>query len=282
MVLVNSSSDEEETMETYRPIAHLDRLNRNHLKIKRSAIFIRAFREFYQRISKNIRRRTETAPPAVRHDIYLEDDEECENIYEHIPWEFTCNRNAEDTTNVFDGRITRLIERSPPQITWKHSWSINETKDALLNSPFSSIPTEIAFQIFEFLSIHDLGNVSLVCRHFKMIIDQDDIWRSKCNSKLRFDILLILILIRKIASNKLLSKSFKEIYMDWKYEEYLRNREFYENEVNGGYKSLFDLLQSVQSSSVVSLEKYPVRLDHRILLSSVAGFKQHPNTLQAM
>jgi len=195
MVLVNSSSDEEETMETYRPIAHLDRLNRNHLKIKRSAIFIRAFREFYQRISKNIRRRTETAPPAVRHDIYLEDDEECENIYEHIPWEFTCNRNAEDTTNVFDGRITRLIERSPPQITWKHSWSINETKDALLNSPFSSIPTEIAFQIFEFLSIHDLGNISLVCRRFKMIVDQDDIWRSKCNSKLRLDILLILILI---------------------------------------------------------------------------------------
>jgi hypothetical protein len=192
MVLVNSSSDEEETMETYRPIAHLDRLNRNDLKIKRSAIFIRAFRAFYQRISKNLRGRTETAPPVVRHDIYLEDSE---NIYEQIPWEFTFNRYAEDTTNVFDGRITRLIERSPPQITWKHSWSISETKDALLNSLFSSIPTEIAFQIFKFLSVHDLGNVSLVCRHFKMIIDQDDIWRPKCNSKLRFDILLILILI---------------------------------------------------------------------------------------
>jgi hypothetical protein len=125
----------------------------------------------------------------------LEDGEGSENIYEHIPFEFTCNRYAEDTTNVFDGRITRLIERSPPQITWKHSWSISETEDALLNSLFSSIPTEIAFRIFKFLSIHDLGNVSLVCRRFKMIVDQDDIWRSKCNSKLRFDILLILILI---------------------------------------------------------------------------------------
>jgi hypothetical protein len=70
--------------------------------------------------------------------------------------------------------------------------------------------------------------------------------------------------------------------MDWKYEEYLRDREFYENEVNGGYRPIFGLLESVESSSVISIDKYPVRLDHRILLSSVAGFKQHPNSLQAM
>jgi replicative DNA helicase len=70
--------------------------------------------------------------------------------------------------------------------------------------------------------------------------------------------------------------------MDWKYEEYLRDREFYENEVRGIYRPINDLFQSVESIPVISLEKYPVRLDHRILLSSVVGFKQHPNSLQAM
>jgi hypothetical protein len=58
-----------------------------------------------------------------------------------------------------------------------------KTENALITSPFSSIPTEIYLQIFQFLSVTDLGNVSLVCRHFKMIADHDAIWKLKCRSK---------------------------------------------------------------------------------------------------
>ena len=41
-------------------------------------------------------------------------------------------------------------------------------------------------QIFKFLSVHDLGNVSLVCRSFKMIADQDEIWKLKSKCKFTY------------------------------------------------------------------------------------------------
>ncbi len=70
-----------------------------------------------------------------------------------------------------------------PNISWIHSWSLNETRDALLQSPFSKIPNEIILHIFRFFSVPDLCNVSLVCRYFKIIADQDQLWKSKCDSK---------------------------------------------------------------------------------------------------
>jgi hypothetical protein len=79
--------------------------------------------------------------------------------------------------------VSHKKERSPPNITWTHLWSSDETQDALLNSPFRRMPTEVIFEIFRLLSVRDLGNVSLVCRSLKMIADQDDIWKTKCNSK---------------------------------------------------------------------------------------------------
>jgi hypothetical protein len=82
------------------------------------------------------------------------------------------------------GQTENLTRRSPPEITWKHSWSTDETKNALTNSAFRALPTEVMLHIFKFLNVYDLGNVSLVCRSFKMIADQDDIWKlkSKCKS----------------------------------------------------------------------------------------------------
>jgi hypothetical protein len=71
----------------------------------------------------------------------------------------------------------------PPLVTWNHSWSLDETRDSLLESSFIIIPTEIILRIFGLLSVSDLGRISLVCRRFKMIVDHDVIWQPKCNSK---------------------------------------------------------------------------------------------------
>lgn len=73
--------------------------------------------------------------------------------------------------------------RDPPEITWKHSWPLDETKAALASSDFRTLPTEVLLHIFKFLNVHDLGNVSSVCRSFKMIADQDEIWKLKSNCK---------------------------------------------------------------------------------------------------
>jgi hypothetical protein len=70
-----------------------------------------------------------------------------------------------------------------PNISWLHSWSLNETRDALSQSLFNNIPNEIILHIFQFLSVPDLCNVSLVCRYFKIIADQDQLWKSKCDRK---------------------------------------------------------------------------------------------------
>ena len=62
-------------------------------------------------------------------------------------------------------------------------WTSDEIQNTLLNSPFNGLPIEIILKIFGLLSVYDLGNVSLVCRYFKMIVDQDIIWKTRCNSK---------------------------------------------------------------------------------------------------
>ncbi len=70
-----------------------------------------------------------------------------------------------------------------PNVTWQHIWSFNETRDALSESSFIAVPNEILLRIFRLLSVRDLCNISLVCRLFKMVADQDFIWKLKCNSK---------------------------------------------------------------------------------------------------
>lgn len=75
------------------------------------------------------------------------------------------------------------IQRSSPCITWSHKWTSDEMANALSVSPFQYVPNEVLLQLFGLLSVPDLGNVSLVCRKFKMIADQDEIWKLKCNRK---------------------------------------------------------------------------------------------------
>ncbi len=70
-----------------------------------------------------------------------------------------------------------------PNISWVHSWSLNETRDAFTESLFNNLPNEIILHIFRFFSVADLCNVSLVCRFFKITADQDDLWKTKFNSK---------------------------------------------------------------------------------------------------
>jgi hypothetical protein len=84
--------------------------------------------------------------------------------------------------NVFSS--TDKATRSAPKVTWEHSWALDEVHTGLANSPFRLLPTEVMLHIFKFLSVHDLGNISSLCRSFKMIADQDEIWKLKCKCKL--------------------------------------------------------------------------------------------------
>ena len=97
-----------------------------------------------------------------------------------------------------ESKYVELIDKQPsaPTLTWQYTWSFDETQDALLKSMFAEIPNEILLRIFKFLSVRDLCNISLVCRWFKMIGDQDEIWKLKCNSECYFscDILIVNIL----------------------------------------------------------------------------------------
>ncbi len=73
---------------------------------------------------------------------------------------------------------------TPPKLNWKHLWPTNEANDALAQSDFRALPNEVMLHIFKYLTVHDLGNISLVCRSFKMLADQDEIWKLKTKCKL--------------------------------------------------------------------------------------------------
>ena len=77
----------------------------------------------------------------------------------------------------------RADNRSGPNITWPRQWSTDSTQDAMAESPFRALPTEVTLQIFRYLSVYDLGQVSLICRRLKMIADHDELWKAKCNSE---------------------------------------------------------------------------------------------------
>jgi hypothetical protein len=74
-------------------------------------------------------------------------------------------------------------KKNPPDVAWQHEWSFDERRNALLESIFSGIPNKILLRVFKLLPVPDLCDISLVCRRFKMIADQDEIWKLKCNSK---------------------------------------------------------------------------------------------------
>ena len=172
-----------ESISGYQSLAQFEETMRNHQTIKRSSIFARNFRRFFQRVLNGFRRKSSTASPVDEHEIIRRNEDYTdENIYETISLDH-CWGHIRYAPDYIDCSITRVSRRFPPEITWKHSWSMIETEDALMASPFSCIPVEIYLQIFQLLSVTDIGNVSLVCRQFKMIVDHDDIWKLKCRSK---------------------------------------------------------------------------------------------------
>jgi hypothetical protein len=107
-----------------------------------------------------------------------------QELFYHLDREIPLDESSDEEEVEKLESVQQTKQPSPPKIAWKHSWPLNQTQDALLNSPFSNIPTEVLIQIFRSFSVRDLGNVALVCRSFKMIVDQDEIWKLKCNSEL--------------------------------------------------------------------------------------------------
>ncbi|CAF4541584.1 unnamed protein product [Rotaria sp. Silwood2] len=145
-------------------------------------------------------------------------------------------------------------QSSEPNVTWQHIWSFSETRGALFNSSFVAIPNEILLRIFQLLSVRDLCNVSLVCRSFKMIADQDEIWKPKCNT-----------------STKLHSKSFKQIYMDWMHGQCLHN------------KRLCRVTLSMRAPCIlIPPPLFPIRPTGQHNFEYIGGFNQHPNSSSTM
>ncbi|CAF1035005.1 unnamed protein product [Rotaria sordida] len=184
------------------------------------------------------------------------------------------NKNSNNEENELEAIdfIENKIQDSPAKITWKHVWTFDKSQNALLNSPFIDIPTEIMLKIFGLLSIHDLGNVSLVCRSFKMIVDQDTIWKKKCNIN-SYLFLYLNSFENKIVSKKLYSKSYKQIYIDWTYGKYLRNKEL---------ERLLKKYRSMNISCACRMKYSPSRDFVQPIIDEsfcpIFGFDQHPNS----
>ncbi|CAF3913285.1 unnamed protein product [Rotaria sordida] len=136
------------------------------------------------------------------------------------------------------------------------SWPLNKTRDALTTSSFDNIPNEIILQIFRYLSVHDLCNVSLVCRLFKMIADHDEIWKSKANKPI-----------------KLYSKSYKQIYIEWIHIKKIQYEDFTFSNCSSMRRNAygFELHPS-----------FPIRSEGKHNFVCIHGFDQHPNSTQEM
>ncbi|CAF1315102.1 unnamed protein product [Rotaria sordida] len=155
------------------------------------------------------------------------------------------SNNEEDELKTIDFIESRQQDFSP-KITWKHLWTFNEAENALLKSPFINMPTEMMLKIFELLSVRDLENVSLVCRYFKMIVDHDIIWKTRCNT-------------------------YKQIYIDWMFEKYLRNQEL--KILEKQYRKM-----NIGFGLKYSSSRYFVPSKNNESFSPIFGFNRHPNS----
>ncbi|CAF3859124.1 unnamed protein product [Rotaria sordida] len=160
----------------------------------------------------------------------------------------------DDDDNVQEYPTMSMTPLEKPNVTWQHQWSPSETQDAVSQSPFSTIPSEIMLYIFQFLSVPDLCNISLVCRSFKMVADQDEIWKLKCT-----------------MSKKLYSKPFKQIYMEWIHEKCLRN-----------VKLRYQLGWHTTACIRCLPPLYPIRLTTNSQFEPIGGFDKHPNSSSNM
>lgn len=186
------------------------------------------------------------------------------------------NKNSNDENDVLKkiDFIENEIQNLPRQITWKHNWKVCNMQNAILNSSFIKMPTEMMLKIFGLLSVRDLGSVSLVCRYFKVIVDQDSIWNTRYNGKSDPASLFKFISIG-IVSRKINSKSSKQVYIDWIFGKYLRNqrlkileRKYRSMDIGCGlkYSPSCHLIRSIDDASI----------------SPTFGFNQHPNSSSDM
>ncbi|UJR14300.1 hypothetical protein I4U23_001290 [Adineta vaga] len=235
-----------------------DETNTIYERLKRPNIVIRVCRRSYRRISKRFRPRASTSS-VLQQEIDTNNEDHDESVYQTLSWQPINQIDVKINVNSPDPLTTTMVVKTRSPITWKHAWSICEAKDAVINSPFANIPVEIIFKMFKSLSINDLGNVSLVCRWFKTIVDQDDIWKIKCNT-----------------SKKLFSKSFKEMYIAWNYGKYLRNLKYDSTEK---YQIISNLVRYI---SELSLDKEPIQIVSDGQYLSVAKFERRSNSSQAM
>ncbi|CAF1156312.1 unnamed protein product [Rotaria sordida] len=164
------------------------------------------------------------------------------------------NFDDDDDDNVQEYPTMSMAPLEKPNVTWQHQWSPSETQDAVSQSPFTTIPSEIMLYIFQFLSVPDLCNISLVCRSFKMVADQDEIWKLKCT-----------------MSKKLYSKPFKQIYMEWIHEKCLRNAKL-RNQLGWHTTACIRCLPPL----------YPIRSTTNSQFEPIGGFDKHPNSSSNM
>uniref|UniRef100_A0A1B6EE02 F-box domain-containing protein n=1 Tax=Clastoptera arizonana TaxID=38151 RepID=A0A1B6EE02_9HEMI len=87
-----------------------------------------------------------------------------------------------------------------------------------------SLPDDVLLWIFEYCHLIDLGNLSLVCKRFKILISQDYLWSKKCNN-----------LITSQESSVFLNRSLIElsakekcrIALNWKLGCYIQRNIFF-------------------------------------------------------
>jgi len=122
------------------------------------------------------------------------------------------------------------------------SWPIDESRlEAVSNSPFGRILDEILVQIFRYLL-------------FKMIADCDEIWKYKSNT-----------------SAKLLSKSYKQMYVKWISKKVDRQKKLLSNWKTFRYHGRTACI-------VYRPPEYPNRPFRMHEFEPIAGFQQHPNS----
>ncbi|CAF4835582.1 unnamed protein product [Rotaria sp. Silwood1] len=144
------------------------------------------------------------------------------------------SNNEEDESENIDF-IENQIQDFPRKITWKCLWTVDKTQNALVNSAFINMPTEIMLKIFGLLSI--------------LYGKQDAI----------------------VISTKLNSKSYKQIYIDWIFEKYLRNQEL--KRLERKY-----LTMNICCGLKYSPSRYLVGSKSNESFSPIFGFNEHPNS----
>lgn len=84
------------------------------------------------------------------------------------------------------------------------------------------------------------------------------------------------------VSHRLISKAFKQIYMDWIYEKYLRDRSTRNSTFFKSWCRGFTSIRGCCFDRPWYLSDYPIRPIHESQVSAMVGFNHHPDSSQDM